>query len=66
MSEVSRLEEEVQLLRREREQLGCDSSNCQQRVATAFLAEDRGATASSTLSRMTFEGLSGSSRRRMR
>jgi hypothetical protein len=41
MSEVSRLKEEIQLLRREREQLGMRLLELQQRVAAASLAEDQ-------------------------
>ena len=41
MSEISRLEDEIQMLRREREQLGMRLLELQQRVATAFLEENQ-------------------------
>jgi hypothetical protein len=41
MSEISRLEDEIQMLRREREQLGMRLLELQQRVATASLAENQ-------------------------
>jgi hypothetical protein len=41
MSEILRLEEEIQMLRREREQLGMRLLELQQRVAAASLAESQ-------------------------
>jgi hypothetical protein len=41
MSEISRLEEEIQMLRRDREQLGMRLLELQQRVTAASLAENQ-------------------------
>jgi|HubBroStandDraft_2_1064218.scaffolds.fasta_scaffold824715_2 predicted transcriptional regulator len=41
MSEISRLEEEIQMLRREREQLGMRLLELQQRVTAVSLAENQ-------------------------
>jgi hypothetical protein len=41
MSEISRLEEEIQMLRREREQLGMRLLELQQRLTAASLAENQ-------------------------
>ncbi len=41
MSDISRLEDEIQMLRREREQLGMRLLELQQRVAAVSLAENQ-------------------------